>query len=238
MRGQIAKALCLAGLGLMASSSLAITQQKTAGTCREEWQANKATNQSSGVTKRVYVAQCQARGVLTQPAFAAFAAVSRNAAGDRQVYSSVKELMESIIDPSADVLWGAVGTVADKEGVHELLPKTQEEWLDVRRAAVRIIEGGNLLLMPGREAAPPGTRSEVPGVELEPAEMTQLIKKQRKSFDAFAKALQALGLEALRAADAKDGATLIEIGGRMENVCEGCHQTFWYPQAKAASTRK
>src|SRR5262249_17543674 len=174
MRGQIAKALCLAAVGLAVSSSLAIAQQKTTGACREEWRANEAANQSNGVTERAHVAQCHARGVLTQPAFAAFAAVSRNAAKDRQVYASIKDLMESIIDPSADVLWGAVGTVADKEGVHELLPKTQEEWLDVRRAAVRIIEGGNLLMMPGREAAPPGTKSEVPGVELEPAEMTQL----------------------------------------------------------------
>src|SRR5262249_52771865 len=153
--------------------------------CREEWQANKATNQSNGVSEKAYVARCRAGGILTQPASAALAAASRNAAGDRQVYASVKDLMESIIDPSADVVWGSVGTVADKEGIHELLPKTQEEWVDVRRAAVRIIEGGNLLMMPGREAAPPGTKSEVPGVELEPAEMTQLIKKQRKSFDAF-----------------------------------------------------
>ena len=112
-----------------------------------------------------------------------------------QVYSSIKELMESIIDPSADVLWGAVGTVVDREGVHESVPKTKEEWLDVRRAAVRIIEGSNLLIMPGRKAAPDGTKSETPGVELEPAQMDALVKKNRKSFDAFARALQALGLK-------------------------------------------
>jgi hypothetical protein len=64
--------------------------------------------------------------------------------------------MESIIDPSADALWGAVKTVVDQEGVHETSPKTPEEWLEVRRAAVRIIEGANLLIMPGREAAPAG----------------------------------------------------------------------------------
>jgi hypothetical protein len=145
--------------------------------------------------------------------------------------------MESIIDPSADVLWGAVGTVMDKQGIKELSPKTQEEWLNLRRAAVRIIEGSNLLLMPGREAAPAGTKSEVPGVELEPAQMTALIKKKRKSFDAFAKALQELGLEALRASDTKNTNALIEIGGRMEDVCEGCHKTFWYPQEKPASAR-
>ena len=102
----------------------------------------------------------------------------------------------------------------------------------MRRAAVRIIEGGNLLLMPGREAAPVGTKSEAPGVELEPAQMTALINKNRKSFDAFAKALQALGLEALRASDAQNAALLLDIGAGMESVCESCHQTFWYPPEK------
>ena len=166
-----------------------------------------------------------------------FTAPSRLAVADGQVYSTIKDLMESVIDPSADGLWGAVRTVVDKEGIHEFFPRTQEEWLDVRHAAVRIIEGGNLLMMPSREAAPAGTKSEAPGVELEPAQITTLIKNDRKSFDAFAQALQALGLEALQASDAQDAALLLDIGARMENVCESCHQTFWYPPQKPASAR-
>jgi len=225
MRRQIAAALCVAALGVIALSaaSLAIAQQKTAKACAEEWQADKTANRANGVTERAYVARCRAG--------------SSKAAGDRQIYSSIKDVMESMIDPSADRLWGAAGTVIDKQGTQDLSPKTQEEWLDVRRAAVRIIEGANLLMMPGREAAPAGTKSEVPGVELEPAEITALIKKKRKSFDAFAKALRALGSEALQASEAKNVPLLEDIGGRMEDVCESCHQTFWYPQAKQASTR-
>ena len=146
--------------------------------------------------------------------------------------TTIKDLMDSIVDPSADVVWGAAGTVVDQDGVHDTFPKTAEEWLNVRRAAIRIIEGSNLLLMPGREAAPPGTKSETPGVELEPPEITALIKKNRRSFDAFARALQALGFEAVRAIDAQNTASLLEIGGRMQDVCEGCHQAFWYPGAK------
>jgi len=165
-----------------------------------------------------------ARATLT-----AIAADGGNAAKGRPVYSSIKELMDSIIDPSADVLWNAGGTVVDKDGFHELAPKTEEQWLDVRRAAVRIIEGGNLLMMPGREAAPAGTKSETPGVELEPAEISALIKKNRKGFDGFAKALQGVGLEALRASDTKNAALLLDMGARMDAVCESCHQTFWYP---------
>ena len=154
------------------------------------------------------------------------------AAQGRKVYTTIKDLMDSIVDPSADVVWGAVGTVVDQDGAHETFPKTQEEWLNVRRASIRIIEGANLLMMPGREAAPPGSKSEAPGVELEPPEITALIKKNRASFDAFARALQAVGAESVRASDAQDTAALLEIGGRMQDVCESCHQVFWYPGAK------
>jgi hypothetical protein len=162
-------------------------------------------------------------------------AQSKTAKPDRPVYLSVKEIMESIIDPSADALWGAVGTVLDKDGVHELMPKTQEEWLDLRHAAVRIIEGANLLMIKDREAAPAGTKSDAPGVELEGPQMTALIKKNRKVFEAFAKSLQGVGVEALRASDNKDGALLMDMGARMENVCESCHQTFWYPAEKRST---
>jgi len=154
------------------------------------------------------------------------------AAQDRKVYTTIRDLMDSIVDPSADVVWGAVGTVVDQEGAHETFPKTQEEWLNVRRAAIRIIEGANLLMMPGREAAPPGAKSEAPGVELEPPEITALMRTNRTSFDAFARALQAVGAEAVRASDAQDTAALLDIGGRMQDVCESCHQVFWYPGAK------
>lgn len=182
MRRQIAVALCSAVLGFMASSPLAIAQQKTARACRDEWRASKTSNQANGVTQKAYVAQCRAGGASAQPATApatpaGLAAGSRNAGRDRPVYLTVKDLMQSIIDPSADALWNAVGTVADNEGIHEMLPKTQDDWADVRRAAVRIIEGSNLLMIPGREVAPAGDKSEAEGVELEPPQITVLIKR-------------------------------------------------------------
>ncbi len=178
-------------------------------------------------------------GLAAGPAtLTAIAADGGNAAKGRPVYSSIRELMDSIIDPSADVLWGAGGTVVDKDGFHELAPKTDEQWLDVRRAAVRIIEGGNLLMMPVREAAPAGTKSETPGVELEPAEISALIKKNRKGFDGFAKALQDVGAEALRASDTKNAALLLDLGARMDAVCESCHQTFWYPSVVAPQSAR
>jgi hypothetical protein len=188
--------------------------------------------------RQIAVGLCSAiLGLTASVSLAIDRPVQPTAAGDRQVYSSIKELMDSIVDPSADVLWKAVGTVVDKEGFHDALPKTTGEWLEVRNAAVRIVEGGNLLMMRGRQAAPAGTRSDVPGVELEPAQIAELINTRRQSFDGFAKALQLLGVEAVRASDAKNGVLLMDIGGRMENVCEDCHQTFWYPNAGKSTSR-
>ena len=155
---------------------------------------------------------------------------SGNTGGDRPVNASIKEIMELIIDPSANGIWQALATVVDREGIHELFPKTQKEWLDMRRAAVLIMEGGNLLMMPDRDAAPFGTKSKTPGVELEPTQISATIKKDRKTFDEFARALRNLGQQALRASDDKNAALLLEIGDRMQPVCAACHQTFWYPR--------
>lgn len=168
---------------------------------------------------------------------AAAAADGTRAASEHPIHTSVKDLMESIIDPSADVVWGAAGTVVDNDGTHEQFPKTEDEWRDVRRAAIRIIEGSNLLMIPDRDAAPPGTKSETPGVELEPEEIAALIAKKREEFDGFARALQGLGMEALRASEMKSTDLLVELGGRMDNVCEGCHQTFWYPNEQIPPIR-
>ena len=67
MTRQIAVVMCSAVLGLMTLSSHAIAQQKTAKECREEWRANKAANQASGVTEKAYVAQCRGGAAPAQP---------------------------------------------------------------------------------------------------------------------------------------------------------------------------
>jgi hypothetical protein len=67
MRRRIAVVMCSAVLGLMTLSSHAIAQQKTAKECREEWRANKAANQASGVTEKAYVAQCRGGAEPAQP---------------------------------------------------------------------------------------------------------------------------------------------------------------------------
>jgi len=146
--------------------------------------------------------------------------------------ATVKDLMQSIVDPSADQVWLAVTTVQSASGTVETSPKTDEDWLKVRHGAVGLSEAANLLMMPGRHVARPGEKSETPGVELEPSEMEALIDKDRPAFIGRAKALHEAGMAAVAAADAKDAQKLFEVGEQIERACENCHSNYWYPNEK------
>ena len=149
-----------------------------------------------------------------------------------QPAATVKDLMQSIVDPSADLVWNAVTTVQTATGTIDKAPKTADDWLKVRHGAVGLSEGANLLMMPGRHVAQPHEKSDTPGVELEPAEMEVLINKDRAAFIERAKALHEAGMAAVAAADAKDPQKLFEVGEQIEQACENCHSHYWYPNEK------
>ena len=152
--------------------------------------------------------------------------------GDYNPAATIKDLMESMVDPSADDVWNAVTTTLDWQGTDKKEPRTNEEWATVRRGAVRLVEGANLLMMPGRHMARPGEKSTTPGVELEPAEMEALVNKDRPSWNQRAKALQVVALEVLQAVDARSPDRLFDAGDRLDAACENCHRRYWYPNEK------
>jgi hypothetical protein len=146
--------------------------------------------------------------------------------------ATIKDLMLSLVDPSADVVWNAVSSVSTASGLEENVPRSDEEWALVRQAAIRLVEAPNLLVVPGRHVARPGEKSIAPGIELEPPEIEALINRDRPAFAARAKALHDVALEALQAIDARDTEKLLEVGGRIEQSCENCHMQYWYPGQK------
>lgn len=143
--------------------------------------------------------------------------------------ATIKDLMDAVVDPSADDVWNAVSTTVDSGGITEKVPRTDQEWAEVRHGAIRLVEGANLLIMPGRHMARLGERSETPGVELEPKEMEVLVNKDPAAWNARAKALRDVSLEVLHAIDARDADKLTEVGGRLDTACENCHRQYWYP---------
>jgi len=143
--------------------------------------------------------------------------------------ATIKDIMDSIVDPSADVVWNSVSTMVSTAGIEEKAPKNDEEWADVRRGAIRLVEAPNLLMLPGRHVARPGEKSETPGVELEPEEMEARINKDREAWNRRAKALHDVSLEMLHAVEAKDREKVLEVGDRLDKACENCHLNYWYP---------
>jgi len=142
---------------------------------------------------------------------------------------SVREVMASMISPGATALWDAVAVTVGASGEQDEIPKSDEEWAEVRRDGIMMTEATNLLLIPGRHVAPPGATSANPGAELEPAEIERLVNDHWQEWVLFANALHDIGLKALETVDARDPEALTLVGGDIDAACESCHQRFWYP---------
>ena len=148
--------------------------------------------------------------------------------------STIKDIMDSMVDPSADFIFDSVAQIADEHGITEKAPHTDEEWKEVRRRAVQLLEAPNLLVMPGRKAALPGDRSQNPKIELQPEEIQKLIDGDHAAFAARALVLQDAAASALRAIDAKNAKGLFDAAGELDKACENCHLHYWYPNDERA----
>lgn len=145
--------------------------------------------------------------------------------------ASIKELMESMVDPHADVIWESVGTTITPQGTDEKRPVTDEEWRQVRLSALALMETTNLLAMSGRRLVPEGGAILDEGFDgvLSTADAQKKLDTQHDAFAQFAHALHDAGGKVLKAVDAKDAQALLDAGTDMDEVCESCHTTFWYP---------
>src|SRR5262245_53908791 len=146
--------------------------------------------------------------------------------------ATVKDIMDSMVDPGADYIWEAVETVVSAKGVEEKAPHTDEEWKDVRRRAIMLLEATNLLQIPGRHVAKASEKAEDPKVELGPEQIEELINKDRASWIKHAHVLHDATMEALKAIDAKDAEKLQDVGAGIDEACEKCHLQYWYPNEK------
>jgi hypothetical protein len=160
------------------------------------------------------------------------AGVPEPAQPDYAPSATIKDIMMSIVDPAADVVWLSVTTVQSSAGTVDTAPKNDEDWANVRKGAVTLTEAANLLMMPGRHVARAHEKSETPGVELEPSQMEELINKDRPAWEMRARHLHDAGVAALQAIDAKDAQKVFEVGEQIEVACENCHKQYWYPNEK------
>src|SRR5579871_360100 len=146
---------------------------------------------------------------------------------DYRPTTTIKDLMDSIVDPAADTIWGSVAIINGKE---TKAPHTEKDWVTIDRKSVQLAEASNLLQIPGRHVAKPGERNEQ-GIELQPEQIERLINQDRQAWISLAHGLNDAANLAINAAEAKDTAKVLESGSQIDEACEHCHQRYWYPHS-------
>ena len=148
--------------------------------------------------------------------------------------------MRDMIDPLADNIFDAVSTTISDKGVVEKVPKTDEDWDKIRIGAVTLAEGVYLLKIP-RPFAPPGEQNNSAGpdaVELAPAQIRAKVERDPVEWNARIEALRNVGLEVLDIVKRKDVNELWDAGQNLDEACENCHRTYWYPGESAQFYQK
>src|SRR3954468_5990015 len=115
--------------------------------------------------------------------------------------ADTKLLMQSIVDPNADLVWDAVKTIDTPTGTEEIRPRSDEQWAAVRNAAVTVAESGNLLMMVPRA-------------------------KNSGEWMTLAQGMIDSGQEAIKATDAKNAERLFTVGGDIYDACSACHARY------------
>ena len=151
--------------------------------------------------------------------------------GDLKPVVSVKELMRDMLDPIADNIFDSVSIIVTRKGTAETAPHTDEDWEKIRIGAVTLAEGVYLLKIP-RPFAPPGDLNNSTGpdaVELSPAQITAKVEADPVEWNARIEALRNVGLEVLDIVKRKDVKELWDAAENLDQACENCHRSYWYP---------
>ena len=156
--------------------------------------------------------------------------------GDMKPIVSVKELMEYMIDPASDFVFDSVKTIVQPNGkVVEIVPKTEDDWKKLQVGAVTMLEGIYLLKVQ-RPFAPAGDMNNSVGPdanELSPAEIAAKVQKDPVEWNARIEALRNVGLQVLDIVKRKNTKELWDASENLDEACEACHKSYWYPKEDA-----
>ncbi len=114
---------------------------------------------------------------------------------------TLKQVMEWVIDPNADVVWDSVKSISNAKGTTEIYPRTDAQWEAVRNSAATLIESGNLLMAQGRA-------------------------KDDKQWVEYSQRLSRTAELALKASQEKNKDALFDAGGKIYNACRACHDKY------------
>ena len=116
--------------------------------------------------------------------------------------ADVKQLMQFVVEPAADVYWDGVGTIIDQTGVTEIKPETQGEWDALVQQRLRHRRVG------------------------QPADDRRAAPKDGGEWMQMSRALVDAGEKAIRAAESHNPQAVFDVGAEVYDVCTNCHAKY------------
>jgi hypothetical protein len=147
--------------------------------------------------------------------------------------ATIQDIMESVVDPAADFMWESVATISNEKGVEDRQPRTDAEWAAVRNNGITLMEATNLLIIEGRMVVAPGkvvADSQLEGISTA-EEIQKAIDSNRAAFIELAHGLHDTAAQALAAVEKRDVEAFLVATEKIDEACENCHVTYWYPNA-------
>lgn len=152
-------------------------------------------------------------------------------AADKQLF--LYPLMKATVAPQAQILWDVGNRAYDDDGNVSVKKLTAADWSKLGKAAQAMKAAAQAMAdAPAVAVAPAGTKLQdegAPGVATA-KQIQGFIDANPRDFAEHAKALADVSDAFLKASQTKDGPTLADASGRLDEVCESCHVKYWYPK--------
>jgi len=117
-----------------------------------------------------------------------------------QAHVDLQTFMEHVLSPAAAVIWKSNAIVIDKDGEHDLSPKTDDDWEKLVTGTATLAEATNALMIPERVRDP--------------------------AWNPYAKKLADAANKAYRAAEAHDLKSISEVSDQLDEICAACHRHY------------
>ncbi|MDP3738807.1 MAG: hypothetical protein Q8R02_15540 [Hyphomonadaceae bacterium] len=120
----------------------------------------------------------------------------------------VNELMLHVMEPAAYDFWRGWGIIYTAEGTRDISPRTSQEWLEVENGAATMIAATNVLMLP------------------------HFVRKPEDEWYQAAKNLADIAKAGKDAAEAQDKQAMYDLGGKLDEACDACHDKFQPPELR------
>lgn len=115
--------------------------------------------------------------------------------------ADTKTIMQSMMERQADIVWESVSETIVGDTITERRPRNDEEWLEVRKAAISLTETGNLLMIAPRAQDGDGWMKAASG-------------------------MMAQGERMIAAIDRKSPKDVFDVGSDLYDTCVNCHMKY------------